>query len=162
MPKAITYEEINGENWKVTTITNASGAVTHTAKELTVDPSNETQLYYHMTISGGDNMEPPGIQNNGSDEVNVDVTVRVGPSDTDDIATTFAGPFRVLMRDSDGGVYDIIKIVFSAGTCNFDYSTTGDAAIVSLKASDLDNTAGPVKLVANIVGDNEFKVFRNV
>jgi len=121
-------------------------------------------VYYHIELSGGDSMEPIGIVNDGAMSVDVVITARTGADPASPIFELINGkPWRVAMRNSDGMVYDIVKINFdNSGMAAFSYKTTGAAAIVSIDEKDLSVLQDGVELQGHIVGDNSFKVYREI
>ena len=120
-------------------------------------------LFLHITLTGGDGIDPIGMINDGVDAISISAAFRGTEDPTSNILTMISGMWRVVIRDSDRLVYDIIGVDFTEGVSTFQYKTTGKPAICKLKEADLN--AIPIVIgetVYKIVLANpvEFKVYR--
>ena len=119
----------------------------------------DTDIFYHISITGGDGGNPIGILNDGVSSAQMSIDVKNTAGDL----LPFAGDWRVMLRNSDGFEYDIVGITFADGHVEFDYTTTGDTAIVSLLESDLTPVnIGGLTYTPHLVGDLTFKVYREM
>ncbi len=114
------------------------------------------ELLLDITLSGGDGDTPIGIRNNGIDIVNIAYELK----NNDGILAPVDGSFRVVLRDSDELVYDMIKIDFVSGAGSVDYSTTFNPAIVFIDGQDLSIPGLDVTIT--IEKDQYIKIYREL
>ena len=119
-------------------------------------------LFLHVDISGGDGMNPIGISNNGTDTFQVTAALRNGIEAGSNIVP-YSGEWRIIIRDSQGGIYDQVKVVMTDGILDFLYGTTNPAGVCSMNAADLTEIfeIGNMQYSLRLAKDVEFKVYRD-
>ncbi len=122
-------------------------------------------IYMHITISGGDEKVPPGIENNGTDTLIFDCKFRTGESQESDVITDITGVnFRTPIRDDSGKIYDLRSIPIVNGAVKFEYKTSKGTGIFHIDESDfthevnLGDTNYSIRLANEII----FKVYDKV
>jgi hypothetical protein len=122
-----------------------------------------TYLYLHIGMVDGDEKEPIGIKNDGTDYMTVTATFRVGASPTSDVVAAINDEWRVLIRDNDGSIYDVILVAFVNGISTFVYKTTNRPAVCTMKESDLEMiTLGPNIYKMKFVSEPQFTIYRTL
>ena len=119
-------------------------------------------VFLHISFSGGDGMIPLGILNNGQDSIDVDITLRKDINPESDIIPV-SGTWRIVIRNQDGQVYDIIRVTLTDGISKISYTTTNPPAICKVEEKDfeklrIDNNEFSIKIIGNPI----FKVYRDV
>jgi len=89
--------------------------------------------------------------NDGTDTISISAAFRETEDPASNILAMINGMWRVVIRDSDRLVYDIIGVNFVNGMASFSYKTTNRPAICKLHESDLN--ALPI-----IIGETEYKI----
>jgi len=110
-----------------------------------------TPLYLHITLTDGDGIDPIGMLNDGVDAISISAAFRQTADPASAVLTMITGMWRVVIRDSDNLVYDIIGVEFINGVASFPYTSTNRPAICKLHESDLN--ALPI-----IIGETEYKI----
>lgn len=135
--------------------------------EINSDRAGVQNIYFHIALSGGDGRNDPiGVENNGVEKLHVNCTVRAG--EATDSAIIDAIPdksWRILLRHNDGSEYETINVSMVSGVIAFDYYTTNiKTGLVYVDESALDEIfeIGGYKYRIKLVGDTEFKVYRNL
>jgi len=132
------------------------GAVT------SLDVSPTPTLWLHVSLSGGDGDTPPGIKNDGTDTLTVNVALRAGPEPEAPLVPA-SGSFRVTVRDDTGAVYDVVKVSLASGQASFAYTTGGRPGLCRLEERDLAPlTAGDTTYRLRLAQPVEFKVYREL
>ncbi|GEM_PF-4165578 len=111
----------------------------------------ESYLFLHINLSDGDGIDPIGMLNDGTDTISISAAFRETEDPASNILAMINGMWRVVIRDSDRLVYDIIGVNFVNGMASFSYKTTNRPAICKLHESDLN--ALPI-----IIGETEYKI----
>jgi len=129
-----------------------------------VNPTSEPEdLYLHVVMSDGDGREPIGLQNNGINSISIVVTFRTTEESDSSVIAAINNVWRVAIRNSMNGVYDIILITFVSGVATVTYKTTLLPDICSIQEYDMDPIIiGDVTYKINIIGNTVFKVFRSL
>jgi hypothetical protein len=122
-----------------------------------------TYLYLHIDMVDGDGKDPIGIINNGTDSMTVSAAFRYTDSVESPLVTAINEEWRVLIRDNDNSIYDVVLISFTAGLAVFQYTTTNRPAVCTMKESDLELIVlGPNTYKLKLVGTPKFTVFRTL
>ena len=116
-------------------------------------------VYLHLVMSGGDGGDPPGLANDGEESITVNATFRAGENADSDIITAVDITRRINIKDSSGNIADIVKVAFTAGVCQIDYTTTGVPGIYHLDEDDFIEKINGMGI--KLLGDTEFKVYRD-
>jgi len=120
-------------------------------------------LFLHIDLSDGDGIDPIGMLNNGIDTISIAAAFRETEDPASAVLTVINGMWRVVIRDSDNLVYDIIGVNFTNGESNFQYTTSNKAAICTIKESDLNAipiVMGETTYKIKLVNPVTFKVYR--
>jgi hypothetical protein len=135
--------------------------------EINRDRAGIQNVYLHVALSGGDGRKDPiGVENNGIEKLHANCTVRAG--EATDSAIIDAIPdksWRILLRHNDGSEYETINVSMVSGVIAFDYYTKNiKTGLVYVDESALDEIfeIGGYKYRIKLVGDTEFKVYRNL
>ena len=123
---------------------------------------NLQSAFLHCVMAGGDGMIPVGIVNNGTDVVQFTATLRES-EDPNSSVVQYSKIWRTAIRDTDGRVYDLIKISMVDGVVVLDYHTDNSPAICSLDPEDLEETfqVDGNEYAIKVMGNTEFKVYRD-
>jgi hypothetical protein len=127
--------------------------------------SPDYSLYLHINLTDGDGEEPIGILNDGIDSLHVNAIFRQTSESSSQILTMINNYWRVVIRDSDGLIYDIVKVTFVNGVADLYYKTTNKPAICNLLEKDLNEMPvifNTIQYTIKIVGDTKFKVYRSL
>lgn len=122
-------------------------------------------IYMHITISGGDNKIPPGIENNGIDALIFNCAFRKGIETTSDIITEISGiSFRTPIRDDSGKIYDLRNIPFTNGTVTFEYKTQKGTGMFHIDETDFTHEVNldGIKYSIRLPNEISFKVYDSV
>ena len=120
-------------------------------------------LYLHVGMVDGDGKDPIGIVNNGTDSMAVTITFRATASPTSTVITAVNDSWRVLIRDSDGAIYDVILITFVNGVATFTYKTTNRPAVCTMQESDMEIiTLGSDNYKLKLVAEPKFTIYRTL
>ena len=125
--------------------------VPYVAPVVYTPPTGPTPLHLHITLTDGDGIDPIGMLNDGVDAISISAAFRQATDPASAVLTMITGMWRVVIRDSDNLVYDIIGVNFINGVASFPYTTTNRPAICKLHESDLN--ALPI-----IIGETEYKI----
>lgn len=136
------------------------------------------EIWYHMSVTGGDGKFPVGIKNDGVDSLVVTITAR----ETQELESPIRpinDSFRVDIKTEEGYVYDVVLITFvnGVGTINYtDDNKKGNNLVVTIPENlkvSVDND-GHVTVVGfdsrteetvysvHLTGDTRFVVYRIV
>lgn len=141
--------------------------VVETAEIPAAEDNSIKYLYAHIEFSGGDGLDPIGIETSEGDDLAITVTIMDGEdSDTANTVTALSGKWRFTLRNEAGGIYDVIGATFSEGVAAVTYKGTRaekrGPAIVSFLESDLTTASvGDVEYKFHIVGDTTFKAYED-
>lgn len=106
------------------------------------EPEQFIDLWLHIQLSGGDGIDPVGIETNTSPDIIGVATIRGSGNPASPVVQAFSGKWRVTLRQSDGRIYDVIAITFDKGVANFLYRRTRASkrgpGVVHLLPSDLE------------------------
>jgi hypothetical protein len=146
----ITIEDPMPEEGWVYTGTTFSGA------------SGPNEIWLHTNLSGGDEKTPIGILNNDTQTLTVSGTLRETNSIESNIVDV-DDEWRILLRDSDGNIYDIFLVTFTNGITTFDYTTDLRPAVVIINESDFHTIDfGGTDYTVKIAEEVLFKVYRTL
>ena len=123
----------------------------HFQEVIEEEPTGPTPLHLHITLTDGDGIDPIGMLNDGVDAISISAAFRQTADPASAVLTMITGMWRVVIRDSDNLVYDIIGVEFINGVASFPYTSTNRPAICKLHESDLN--ALPI-----IIGETEYKI----
>jgi hypothetical protein len=120
------------------------------------------RVYLHISMAGGDEMIPVGIVNSGTDVIQFTATLR-SSKDPDSNEVPYSKEWRIIICDTEGKVYDVLKVAMEDGVINFKYNTVNPPAICHIDPSDMTDLFEfeGVKYALELVGDVEFKVYRD-
>jgi hypothetical protein len=123
-----------------------------------------SELFIHLGMTDGDGREPLGIKNNGTDILGIVATFRQSADPVSPVIEAITGlSWRVTIRNEAGRIYDIVDVAFVNGVASFNYTTTGNPDICSIRESDFDQIElGGTTYVLKLVGDSTFKVYRQL
>jgi hypothetical protein len=122
----------------------------------------DAEIFLHVTLTDGDGKKPIGIQNNGTDSLNVSATFRTGDEQTDPIIDVINQEWRVTIREPKSRIYDIVNIEFINGILNFHYTTTNKPANCIINEDDFEIVSlNEVRYKMTLIGDTNFKVYRD-
>lgn len=79
------------------------------------------EIWYHMSVTGGDGKVPVGIRNDGVDALVVTITARETEDPTSPIRPVNDN-FRVDIKTEDGSVYDVVLVTFVNGVGVINYT----------------------------------------
>lgn len=122
-------------------------------------------LFLHIALTDGDGIDPIGMINDGVDAISISAAFRETEDPASNILAMINGMWRVVIRDSDRLVYDIIGVNFVNGMASFSYKTTNRPAICKLHESDLNALPivfGETEYKIVLVNPVEFKVYRTL
>jgi len=121
-----------------------------------------TYVYLHSAFTGGDEMDPVGIVNDGIDSFAAAFSLRHTDNPASDLYT-INKVLRIAIRDMDHLIVDMVKLPFTSGTCGGNYTTTTQPGHYALHEEDFDVVIlGGNHYKIKIVGDSNFKVYRNL
>ncbi|MFZ3047016.1 MAG: hypothetical protein WA151_13980 [Desulfatirhabdiaceae bacterium] len=125
-----------------------------------------TYLYAHVELSGGDGLDPAGIEVNSEAGLAVTITIRASENPLSPVIDAFSGKWRVHLRSSDGRIYDIVGLNFINGAVSAVYPVARAAkrgpAVCQMLESDLTPViVGGVEYRFRLVGDTTFKVYED-
>jgi hypothetical protein len=134
------------------------------------------EIWYHMSVTGGDGKVPVGIRNDGIDSLLVTITARETEDPTSPIRP-ITDNFRVDIKTQDGSVYDVVLVAFvnGVGTINYtDDNKKGNNLMVTIpdNLKVMVNEDGSVSVVTRgviptgniysvyLIGSTHFVVYR--
>ena len=97
-----------------------------------------TYLYMHVTMVDGDGKEPIGLKNDGIDYMTATCTFRATENPLSPVITSINEEWRVLIRDNDSLIYDVVLVVFTNGVATLVYKTINKPGICTMQESDLE------------------------
>jgi len=119
-----------------------------------------TYVYLHPVITGGDGKTPIGITNDGVDSLTITMTFRQTADPASAVVTALTGVERnIMLRDSDGNEYDVIKVGAVDGVVTIPYTTDSRAGSVRIARQDVE-VQTPVGMI-RLVNEPEFLVYRD-
>lgn len=129
-------------------------------------PATINYLYAHIAMTGGDELDPPGIEMVTGDDLTISIAVRLGADPASTLVSVFSGKWRIAIRTSDGNIYDIVGTTFTAGEAVAVYTVVRAAklgpAVCRILESDLiPVSVGPTEYHFKLIGDTEFKVYED-
>jgi hypothetical protein len=122
-----------------------------------------TYIYLHIDMVDGDGKEPIGIKNDGIDYMTVTATFRATDNPASPVISAINEEWRVLIRDNNNAIYDVVLIVFTEGIAEFAYKTTNRPAVCTMLESDLELvTLGEDIYKLKLASDARFTIYRTL
>lgn len=92
------------------------------------------ELHVSCEISGGDGLDPPGIVNDGIDQVTIAITVQ-----TDDgQVVPLNGVWRIPIMGASGEIEDMVRIRLRDGMATLNYRTDAKPGIYTISEDNFD------------------------
>ena len=125
--------------------------------------SELTYLYLHVDMVDGDGKTPIGLINNGTDYITITATFRATEDPASTVIEAINDEWRVLIRDNDGLIYDVVLVVFVDGIATMQYKTTNKPALCTMQESDLELiTLGTDIYKIILINTPRFTVYRSM
>lgn len=147
MEPVITFEAIDGETWKVTTIGK------NVIKEIYSEPVVVPKLYVDIAFSDPDGIDNNGVVNDGIGSIDIAIDLRTEEEEL----LPVTDKFRIIVRDSDNKVCKVMKVAFVDGQASFNFKTTMGDAILHIDPKDLNIPGYDFEFI--IRGDNKLFVY---
>lgn len=126
----------------------------------TVPPS---EVWLHVSIAGGDGEDIPGANLDDSNPLEISMVLR----QTQDPASAVIQvnrSYRITVRDTDGVIYDVRRVVLVDGEVGpVDYSGNSHAAVCEVLESDFEPvTVGATTYKVRLAQPVKFKFYQNL
>jgi hypothetical protein len=120
------------------------------------------RVYLHISMAGGDGMIPVGIVNNSTDTIQFTATLRASKDPASEVVP-YSKEWRIVVRDTEGKAYDVLKVAMAEGVINLAYNTMNPPAVCNIDPSDMTDLVEleGIQYALEILGDAEFKVYRD-
>lgn len=130
--------------------------------EYVPDKEKINNIYLNISMADGDEMAPIGIINDGVDTIQITATLRGGQEPAAPVIP-YSKEWRIIIRDNENKIYDVVKVAMVAGVISFAYNTANTPAICHIDPADLADVfeINGEKYSLVLSGDVEFKVYRD-
>lgn len=123
-------------------------------------PEEADHIRVVAVLSGGDELTPPGILNDGTQTLHADITL----TDKSGNVLSITDYYRMPIRRDDGSIKECIRIDFVNGVASVDYTATGETGFYSIWESDFwpQPVAPGVVWPMRLAGDTRFRIYRTL